>query len=253
MEGNAPAPQDSSASNPIPAARVVWPALAAVALVAFLATLVWALNLKKALGQANTALEAHLKTIVLQTQQVDALDRLAVRVDKFNREFGASLGRLQMGGNLEEELKALQGKAHVPEEAKKTLEEFEQSVQAIDAMAAKVKEYEKYLGTPMTVRGGDTHSQLAKRYLVEEARLGAAEADQVLRKTALAWELEPGNAVYNLYTEGILLSTVTQGTAKRPPLLVQAAQRQAVQAKLGELEDKLRACESKAAPVPEEP
>ncbi|MGC4120812.1 MAG: hypothetical protein QM765_40800 [Myxococcales bacterium] len=193
MEANASAPQTPAPSTPTPTApaspgRIVWPVLAAVATVAFIATLVWALNLKKELGQANTALEAHLKTIVLQTQQVEALDRLAVRIDKFNREFGASLGKLQMGGNLEEELKALQGKAHVPEEAKKTLEEFEQSVAAIDAMSAKVKEYERYLGTPMTVAKGDSHSQLAKRYLLEEAKLSPTEADQVLRKTALAWE-----------------------------------------------------------------
>ncbi|HEY3446013.1 MAG TPA: hypothetical protein VGK67_06580 [Myxococcales bacterium] len=251
---NASAPQtaSTSAANPIPSPiptppHRTWPIAAGVAAALFLAALVWALMLRSQLGEANQALEAHLKTIVLQTQQVEALDRLAVRIDRFNREFGASLGKLQMGSNLEADLKAMGDKPHVPEEAKKTLEEFEQSVAAIDSMAAKVKEYERYLGTPMAVQKGDTHSQLAKRYLLEEAKLSAAEADQVLRRTALAWELEPGNAVYNLFHEGLLLSTVTQGTAKRPPLMVQVAQRQAVQGRIQELEEKVRQLEARLA------
>jgi hypothetical protein len=202
---------------------------------------------------SSQAIEAHLKTIYFQTQQVEALDRLAGRVDRFNREFGASLGKLQLSDNLEGDIKAMQQKAHLPDEAKKTLDEFEQSVTAIDEMAAKVKEYERYLGAPATVKHGDTHSQIVHRYLTDEAKLSPQEADQVLRRTALAWELEPGNEVYNLYHEGILLSTVTQGTAKRPPLMAQFAQRQAVQARLQELEEKLKQCEPKPAPEPTGP
>jgi hypothetical protein len=65
-----------------------------------------------------------LKTIALQAEQVNALDHLATRVDRFNRAFGASLGRVQIDANLESNLKSLEGKAHLPEEAKKSLEEF---------------------------------------------------------------------------------------------------------------------------------
>ena len=123
MEANASAPQQPSlpsSLNPVPVESPpsrTWPIVAGVACAAFVGALVWALMLRSQLGEANKALEAHLKTIVLQTQQVEALDRLAVRIDKFNREFGASVGKLQMGGNLEEELQAMKGKAHVPEEA----------------------------------------------------------------------------------------------------------------------------------------
>ena len=200
-------------------------------------------------AESTREIAAHLQTIYLQTQQVDALDKLAVRIDRFNREFGASVGKLQMTDSLEADIKGLE-KKHLPDDAKKTLEEFEQSATAIQEMAAKMRELEHYLGAPVVVRHGDSHSEIARRYLVEEAKLPPAEADQVLRRTALAWELEPGNQVFNLYHQGILLSTVTQGSAKRAPLMVQWAQRQAVNARIQELEEKVRALEAKLGGAP---
>lgn len=197
-------------------------------------------------SESSKTLEAHLKTIYLQTQQVDALDRLAVRIDRFNREFGASVGRISINGDIESSIQSLEQKAHVPEEAKKTLEEFEKSAAAIQEMSAKVKEYERFLGAPATVKRGDTHSQIVRAYLIDEAKLTPKEADEVLRKTALAWELEPGNQVFNLYHDGILLSTVTQGSAKRPPLMVQWTARHAILAHVQELEEKIRRLETHA-------
>jgi hypothetical protein len=198
-------------------------------------------------AESTKTIQAHLKTLLLQTQQVEALDRLADRVDKFNRELGASVGRVRINENLETNIEALEQKTHLPEDAKKTLDELEQSAAAVKEMAAKMKEYERYLGAPTVVKGGDSHSQIARRYLLEEAKLSQQEADGVLKRTALAWELEPGNQVFNLYHEGLLLSTVTQGTARRAPLLVQWAQRQAAAAKVQELEEKVRLLETKVA------
>ncbi len=248
--------ESTTGESPLLRSSRLWPVVAGVCFALLFAALGWAMQLRSELAarqaESTQALEAHLKTLVLQTRQIEALDQLAARIDRFNREFGASVGRLQVGESLEVELKALVQKPHLPEEARRTLEEFEQSAAAIAEMAATVREYERYLGAPAAVQRGDTHSQIAKRYLLEEAHLTPAEADRVLRRTALAWELEPGNAVYNLFHEGLLLSTVTQGTAKRPPLLVQAAQRQAVLARVAELEEKVRQLEARqAAPAPQ--
>lgn len=223
----------------------------AVGAVLLVAALLYVAILHKQLSDLRTAsskvIEAHVQTIYLQAQQVQALDRLATRVDRFNRDFSASLGRLQVNDNLETNIKALEEKGHLPEDAQKSLDEFEKSIADIQAMTEKMKEFERYLGAPATVKRGDSHSQIARNYLVSEAKLTPQEADDVLKRTALAWELEPGNQVFNLYHDGILLSTVAQGTARRAPLMVQWSQRQAVTARIHELEDKLRTLEEKLA------
>ena len=201
------------------------------------------------LRESSRAIEAHVKTIYLQTQQVEALDRLAVRVDRFNHDFGASLGRLQVSDEPRGRHQGAQGEGpHLPDEAKKTLDEFEQSVAAIDEMSAKVKEYERYLGAPATVKRGDTHSQIVARATSSRRRSSRAqEADEVLKRTALAWELagQPG----------------LQPVPRRDPALdghpghreasaVDGAVRPAPGSRRGsqELEDKLKQCEPKPAP-----
>jgi LysM repeat protein len=194
--------------------------------------------------ESTKTIDAHAQTIALQVQQIQALDQLATRVDRFNKEFSASLGKIQVDENLEVNLKALQQKEQLPETARKTLEEFEKSVQDIQALAAKAKEFEKYLGSPVTVKGGDTHALLARTYLVKEAQLSPAQADEVLRHTALSWELEPGNRVFNLLHDGILLTTVTQGTARHSPLVLQWMQRRAAETKTQELEAKVQKLEA---------
>lgn len=216
--------------------------------VALLGALIWAVTGQYRLAQlhdeSTKAIEAHLRTIKLQSQQVAALDSLAQRVEKFNRDFGAAVGRVQIGESLENNLKSLE-RRDIPAEAKKALDEFERNIADIQAMMAKVQEYERYLGSPIIVKRGDSHAQIAKAYLMNEAGLPAKDAEEAMKQTALAWELEPGNKVFNLYKDGLLLSTVTQGTAKRAPLMAQFAQRQAAAEKIRVLEEKTRALEAK--------
>ncbi len=219
--------------------------------VALAAALVWAVVIQVRYSdlQSDSArtIEAHVKTILLQNQQVEALDSLAARVDRFNRDFGSAAGLLQVNESLQGNVEQMMQKTHLPEDAKKTLADFEQSIAAIREMSLKAKEYERYLGSPATVKSGDSHIVLARRYLIDEAKLSPQEADAVIQRTALAWEIEPGNKVFNVYHDGLLLSTVTQGTAKRTPLYVQWFRRQAMSAHLVELEGKVKDLELKLA------
>jgi hypothetical protein len=207
-------------------------------------------------SEANSTIQAHEKTILLQKEQLEALDVLAARVVKFNRDFGAEVGLLRVNDKLEDNAKELLQKGSVPDEAKKTLAEFEQTITTVRSMTAKLKEYERFLGSPVVVKMGDSHAAIVRRYLVEEAKLSATEADAMLRRTALSWELDPGNQVFNLYHEGQLFSTVTQGTAKRSPLAAQFARRQVESTRVQRLEDRIRELESKlgaATPVEASP
>jgi len=198
-------------------------------------------------SDSSRTIEAHVKTIMLQNQQIDALDQLAVRVAKFNKEFGAEVGLVRVDEGLNSNVGDLEKKATAPDQAKKTLAELEETISAIRGMTAKLKEYERFLGQPVAVKPGDSHAAIARRYLVDEVKLSPKEAETVLRKTALAWELDPGNQVFNLYHDGLLFTTVTQGAARRPPLLAQLSQRQASAARVQDLEEKVRALEARVA------
>jgi len=198
-------------------------------------------------SDSSRTIEAHVKTIMLQNQQIEALDQLAVRVARFNKEFGAEVGLVRVDEALNSNVTDLEKKATAPDQAKKTLAELEETIGAIKGMTAKLKEYERFLGQPVAVKAGDSHAAIARKYLVDEAKLSPKEAEAVLRKTALAWELDPGNQVFNLYHDGLLFTTVTQGSARRPPLLAQVSQRQASAARVQELEEKVRSLEARVA------
>jgi hypothetical protein len=250
-----PAPQ-TTLPTPAPRRSHALIAATAVSLVLLLLCVAYVFSLRSQLAELDSssrkAIDAQLQTIVMQTQQVEALDQIAVKVDELNRELGASAGKLQID-NLEAGVADIKARPHLPDEAKKTLAELEQSMAAIREMEAKMKELERYLGAPAVVKRGDTHAEIARRYLIEEAKLDPSEADRVLRRTALAWELEPGNLVFNLYHEGTLLTTVAQGTAKRSPLIAQWARREAVNSRIRDLEQKLSACQAGPAAPQEAP
>jgi hypothetical protein len=238
--------QDPAPSaQPRPRARLV----AIVALVALALAVFYIIMLQSMYfglrSDSSRTIEAHVKTIIVQNQQIEALDQLAVRVAKFNKEFGAEVGLVRLDDSLNSNVGDLEKKATAPDQAKKTLAELEETITAIRGMTTKLKEYERFLGQPVAVKRGDSHAAIARRYLVDEAKLSPKEADAVLRKTALAWELDPGNQVFNLYHDGLLFTTVTQGAARRPPLLAQLSQRQASAARVQELEEKIHALEAR--------
>lgn len=192
----------------------------------------------KDLQQSSSAtIEAHLQIIALRNQQVEALDSLASRIDQFNHDFDGKVGRIQLD-NLEGSIGAAR-KEHLPEDAQKTLDAFEATAAEVARMGEKVKEFEHYLGSPLTVKRGQSHAQLAELYLVNEAHLTPEKAKEVVRQTALDFDVEPGNEVFNLYHDGMLLTTVTQGTAKRPPMLVQLQRRRAARNKTKDSEEQV--------------
>jgi Type II secretion system (T2SS), protein E, N-terminal domain len=241
-------PRDEGAQPGLTSLRSGRLALGAIALLflALLAVSYKAFALRARLDDATEAVDAHLKTIALQAQQVSALDKLAARVDQFNQEFGQSVGKVKLE-DIELGATRIDAK-DLPPQVKRALDELEESATEIKSITAQLKEYQRYLGEPATVKRGDTHAQLALAYLTGQAGLAPKEAEQVLRHTALAWELEPGNQVFNLFHGGILLSTVTQGTAARSPLEAQWLKRRALQVREQQVEKKLKECEAGKSP-----
>ena len=109
----------------------------------------------------------------------------------------------------------------------------------VDLLGDRMEELENAVGNPHVVGRGETHSEIVMNYLTTTAGLARDEADRVMKRTALIWELEPGNRVYNLYWKGVFLTTVTQGDAKRSPLVVQQHVRKATTDRIMALESML--------------
>ncbi|MGE5621040.1 MAG: hypothetical protein ACM3U0_00570 [archaeon] len=79
---------------------------------------------------------------------------------------------------------------------------------------------ESSLSNPIKVQRGETHQAIVKRYLKDEIKLDDKQIKSILNRTALFNSLIPNFYVYNLYKDGVFLTTVTQGEAKLTPMTV---------------------------------
>lgn len=177
----------------------------------------------------------------VQAQRIEEFDRLGQEVRRFNQKYGAKYGKITTLENLDSlrsDLKALQQSGRLPSDVDSLINDFVSTAAKIEYLSQKIDQLEESIGSPYVVQSGDTHAKIAEDYLVNKAGLSREEAKKVLMRTALVWELEKGNYVYNLYYDGVFLTTVTQGTAKRSPLLLQ---RQMREAQRRQMEAELRA------------
>lgn len=79
---------------------------------------------------------------------------------------------------------------------------------------------ENSLSNPIKVQKGDSHRSICQRYLKDEVKLDDKEVKSILSRTALFNSIIPKFYVYNLYKDGVFLTTVTQGEAKLSPMTV---------------------------------
>jgi len=183
-----------------------------------------------------------LQLNVLQSQRIDEFGRLSDQVREFNARFGARFGRIQTMEGIDvviKDIEALQAQ-QLPSSIDTLIAEFKAIAEKVDYLGDEIDKLENSLGKPHNVAKNETHSQIILNYLTTEAGLSHKEAEQIMKRTALIWELEPGNHVYNIYWNGVFLTTVTQGTAKRSPLIVQKLIRDMTARHIEELEARLQ-------------
>lgn len=90
----------------------------------------------------------------------------------------------------------------------------------IEALRSEMARIESSLSNPVKVRKGDTHKTICQRYLKDEMKLDDKEIKSILSRTALFGSIIPKFYVYNLYKDGVFLTTVTQGEAALSPMTV---------------------------------
>lgn len=174
----------------------------------------------------------------LQVQRLDEFGKLSEQVEQFNSRFGDRFGRIHiMQGTdvIVSDIDKIQ-QQELPGSIDSLINDFKGTAEKVEYLGEKIEKLEKNLGSPQIVKSSDTHSELVLKYLTEEAGLSKEDAMNLMKHTALIWELEPGNNVYNLYLDGIFLTTVTQGSAKNSPLVNQRRVRDATTSYIAELE-----------------
>ena len=129
------------------------------------------------------------------------------------------------------------------------LEQIRKDREEIQGLQLKIADLEAKLpGNFVTVKKGDTHYELALKYLSAERGLAEAEARKALADVGLFEDIAPGNHVYIFYDKDTRRfgTYVTQGEAKSSPLAVQRAirrrlitERDAAIAKSEDLETKM--------------
>ncbi|MGE5401369.1 MAG: hypothetical protein ACM3S2_13285 [Ignavibacteriales bacterium] len=90
----------------------------------------------------------------------------------------------------------------------------------IDDLRKEMARIESTLSNPIKVQKGETHRLICQRYLKDDAKLDDKQIKSILNRTALFSSLIPKFYVYNLYKDGVFLTTVTQGEASLSPMTV---------------------------------
>jgi hypothetical protein len=90
----------------------------------------------------------------------------------------------------------------------------------IEDLRKEMARIEGSLSNPIKVQKGETHRSICQHYLKDEMKLDDKQVKSILNRTALFPNLLPKFYVYNLYKDGVFLTTVTQGEAKLSPMTV---------------------------------
>ena len=188
-----------------------------------------------------------LQINAFQGQRLEEYNRLGEQVRSFNQQFGSRFGKISSIENITQansDIERLKANGNLPSSVDSLVDDFSATLDHVNYLGDKIEKLEKSLGSPHVVKSSETHADICIDYLTHEAGLPTDEAKKILKRTALIWELEPGNQVYNLYYDGVFLTTVTQGTAKSSPLVTQRRAHDAIQKRFSDLEARLKAKES---------
>jgi uncharacterized protein YneF (UPF0154 family) len=100
---------------------------------------------------------------------------------------------------------------------KSLLQEILEKNKEIWELRAKIAEIEIKLPPPHIAREGETHFQVAMDFLINEKQVDKKQTQKLIESTLLMEPLKPGFKVWNFYSEGVFLSSVTQGNALISP------------------------------------
>ncbi len=90
----------------------------------------------------------------------------------------------------------------------------------IDELNGQIQEIKGRLPQPITVQKGETHYQIALKWLTEDKGVAKDEATKLIKRAMLSDHLAAGHEVWNFYEDGVFATAVTQGSARISPYLL---------------------------------
>lgn len=113
---------------------------------------------------------------------------------------------------LEKKLKSEEGIGY-----KDLISDILKQQKEIEDLRVQIQELEKKLPTPVVVKKGDRHFDIAMNFLTKEKGLDEETAKKLIYQTNIMDELVPGFKVWNFYDNGVYGTFVTQGDASVSP------------------------------------
>lgn len=179
------------------------------------------------------------KVVLEQERQLEGYSKLAELIQKFNSYYSNRYGSFDPNTNLitiQRQVNDVRESPIYENKLDNIINEFNQTIALIDKTNSKLEQLESHIRKPWIVKPGDTHERVVEKFFKNEVGLSKKETLDIIDRIALTWELEPGNYIYNVYYDGIFLTTVTQGEASISPSKAQARIRNAYQKKIKEYE-----------------
>jgi uncharacterized coiled-coil DUF342 family protein len=163
---------------------------------------------------------ATAQKIAKMEQDIDAQqNQMNALLQKYVQQGGKDLGGV-VGQNLtpdqktllEQRLKSEQGIGY-----RDLISEILKKQNEVEDMKVKVQDLEQKLPSPVVVKRGETHAEIAMNYLTKDKGLDANTAKKLVQRVNLMDELVPGFKVWNFYDNGVYGTFVTQGDAAVSP------------------------------------
>lgn len=190
---------------------------------------------------------------LLHDEEIRAYAELGSLVERFNAEFSGNYEAISIQSDLDQmelRLASIRRSRPVDLGVKEIMEDFGNRVQAIRQLQAQMRRLSGQINEPWVVKSGDAHSEIAWSFLRDEIGVSDAEARRIIERTGLIWDLEPGNYIYNVYVNGIYLTTVTQGEAQISPQQAAARTRLSLNQRIKKLQQRLVDFEAEVAQLP---
>ena len=190
----------------------------------------------------------YLQSVILQQEnQLKAYSKLALQIEHFNRKFSSRYGIINPDDGIitiKRRINDIEESVLYKSELDKIMDDFHKTISQVEQINKKLERLNTQIHSPQIVASGDTHEKISRKFLTDEIGLMPKEAEQIINKTALCWDIELGNFIYNVYYDGIYLTTVTQGKAPISPSKAQARVRLAYKKKIENLNSQIIAYEN---------
>lgn len=169
--------------------------------------------------QLNQMQEMVSKIKNLETQMHEKRKEMFGIMKEYRKKTGKDLPAGNVLNLTPEERRILEQKIREEQDAsiKSLIQDILARNRDIKSLNQKIREIEKLLPSPVAVREGENHYQIAMNYLINEKGIDKERAQQLIERSMLYDTLLPAFKVWNFYSGDEFGTFITQGDAEISP------------------------------------